>query len=145
MFRGLSKIKLFLIAGLLALTVSAGFFNVALATDGKYITRAKLGGEQYNFSRDSGLLDSGGEAGYDIAESTSINSLIGSIILVALSLLGIVFLIYIIYGGYSWMTAHGNQEKAKKAMSIVMASLMGLIITLAAYGVSWFVIDNLWK
>jgi len=29
-------------------------------------------------------------------------------------------------------------------MSIVMASLMGLIITLAAYGVSSFVIDNLW-
>lgn len=133
MFHGLSKIKLFLIAGLLALTVSAGFFNLALAKD-----------DSYNFIKNSGLEDAGNKAGYDTTTTTSVNSLIGNIILVALSLLGIVFLIYIIYGGYAWMTAHGNQEKAKKAMSIVMASLMGLIITLAAYGVSSFVIDNLW-
>lgn len=133
MFRGLSKTKLFLIAGLLALTVSAGFFNLAQAQDGSY-----------NFIENSGLGNAGEKAGYDTTATTSIDSLIGNIILVALSLLGIVFLVYIIYGGYTWMTAHGNQEKAKKAMSIVMASLMGLIITLAAYGVSSFVINNLW-
>ena len=41
---------------------------------------------------------------------------IGKIIQVFLGLLGVIFLILLIYAGWMWMTSQGNEEKVEKAI-----------------------------
>ncbi|OGF18796.1 hypothetical protein A3D54_03165 [Candidatus Falkowbacteria bacterium RIFCSPHIGHO2_02_FULL_45_15] len=59
--------------------------------------------------------------------------IIGRIINTALSFLGIVFLILVIYGGFMWMTAGGSEEKVGKAIALFSNSAYGLMIVIAAY------------
>lgn len=69
--------------------------------------------------------------------------LIARIINVFLSFLGIVFLGLMIYGGYMWMTAAGNDSKIDKAKKIITSAVIGTFIILVSYGVVWFVTTQL--
>jgi hypothetical protein len=68
---------------------------------------------------------------------------IGRIINVALSLLGVIVLVIIIYGGFLWMTAGGNDEKVGEAKKWIFGGIIGLVIILSAYAIASFVISNL--
>ncbi len=68
---------------------------------------------------------------------------IGKIINIALGLLGVIFLCLIVYAGYLWMTASGNDDQLKKAKGILTNSIIGLIIVLMAYIISAFVIKHI--
>lgn len=68
---------------------------------------------------------------------------IGKIIKVFLSLLGVIFLILMLYAGYNWMTASGDEAKVSKAKDTITRAIIGLIITVGAYGISSFVINRL--
>ena len=68
---------------------------------------------------------------------------IAAIINVALSLLGIVAVVIILIGGFTWMTAGGNEEKTEKARKMIFAGIIGLAIILSAYAIARFVIDSL--
>ena len=88
--------------------------------------------------------DVAGGAGYETAaEDASIEVLIAQIIQAVLSLIGVIFLILMIYGGYLWMTARGNEEQVTKAKGVITASLIGIIVVLGAYAISYFVISIL--
>ena len=65
------------------------------------------------------------------------------IINVALGLLGIVALILIIWGGFIWMSARGNEEQVSKAKKILESAVIGLVIILASFGISQYVFENL--
>ncbi len=82
-------------------------------------------------------------AGYATASDTTLTDTIGKLISTLLGFLGVIFLILIIYAGLLWMTAAGNEDKVKKAQGILMSSVIGLIILLSAYAISYFVISNL--
>ena len=69
--------------------------------------------------------------------------IIGSIIAVFLSLLGIVFLVLIIYGGFVWMTSAGNEAKVLKAKKVLTNAVIGLIIIMSAYAITSFVFSAL--
>lgn len=89
------------------------------------------------------LTNVGTSAGFSAATETSLATTIGTIIKAFLSLLGVIFMSYIIYAGYLWMTAQGNEEQINKAKAIIRASIIGIIIILAAYAITAFVIDQL--
>jgi len=72
-----------------------------------------------------------------------LNTRIGSIIGIALSFIGVIFLILMIYAGISWMTASGNQEKVTKAKDLIINAIIGLIIVLAAYAITSFIGNRL--
>ncbi len=104
--------------------------------------------EEFDFEENSGLIDTGQGAGYDtdslVYDSESaLNNTIGNIIKAALSFLGVIFLILMIYGGFLWMTAKGNEEEVTKAKNLINAAIIGLIIVVSAYAISYFVIKNL--
>jgi hypothetical protein len=83
-------------------------------------------------------------AGFKItADASDINKLIAVVIQDVLGLLGIIFLILVIYGGVNWMTAEGDEEKVKKARKIVTNATIGLVIVIAAYAISYFVVNAL--
>jgi amino acid transporter len=56
-----------------------------------------------------------------------------------LSLLAIIFIILVIYAGYSWMTAGGDEAKVTKAKDTIYRAIIGLILILAAYSITYFV------
>lgn len=97
--------------------------------------------ESYSFSENSGLKQSSSEAGYEIASSTSLTGYISQVISIILSVLGIAFLCLTIYGGIIWMTAAGNEEKVTKAKEIIIESVIGVIIVIAAYAISYFILS----
>ncbi|PLX20310.1 hypothetical protein C0584_06215 [Candidatus Parcubacteria bacterium] len=82
----------------------------------------------------------GQETGYNTSQT--IESILGKVILALLSVLGIIFLILLIYAGFLWMTASGNESKVDKARSIMITSVIGLIIVLSAYSISYFVLSS---
>jgi uncharacterized membrane protein len=68
-----------------------------------------------------------------------LNNTLSNLITTILSLLGIIFIILSIYGGFLYLTARGNQEQTKKALSIITHSLIGLVIVLSAYAIAYFI------
>lgn len=80
--------------------------------------------------------------GYDVSGVTeyTLSQSVGRVIKVALSLVGLVFLILTIYAGILWMTAGGNEETVTKASNIFKTATIGLIIIMASYGLTVFVL-----
>ena len=73
----------------------------------------------------------------------SIGQVVAQIIKVVLGLLSIVFLILIVMAGFKWMTAGGNEEQIKKSTATIKAAVIGLIIVLAAYTLTYFIFTYL--
>jgi uncharacterized membrane protein YdfJ with MMPL/SSD domain len=69
-------------------------------------------------------------------EGTHLLDIIGTAIGIGLGLLGVLFLVLMIYAGYMWMTAHGNEEKVQKAKNIIVQVLIGIVVVVGAYA-SW--------
>ncbi|MCH7759518.1 hypothetical protein IID20_04125 [Patescibacteria group bacterium] len=89
----------------------------------------------------NGFLENlGTEAGYGDA---SLPEVIGNVIKILLSLLGLIAVVLLIAGGFIWMTSGGNEEKIKKAKQLMGAAIIGLIIVIAAYAIATFVIGQL--
>jgi len=94
---------------------------------------------EYNLKTSSDLLTgAGGKIGYKT--DADITIVVSQTIRLALSLLGIIFLILIIVGGYQWMTAGGNEEMVTKARQRIINAAIGLAIVLLAYAISYFII-----
>ncbi|MBI5037756.1 MAG: Ig-like domain-containing protein [Candidatus Kerfeldbacteria bacterium] len=60
----------------------------------------------------------------------------------ALGFLGLIAVIFIMYGGFVWMTAAGNQEKVEKAKKIITRAVIGLVIVLLAWAIVTFIVDR---
>jgi len=87
-----------------------------------------------------GRLESVGKAGgYQVDGSVNLMSMIGLIINSVLGLLGAIFIILMIYAGFGWMTAAGNEQKTEKAISTIKHSIIGLIITLSSWAIWAFI------
>lgn len=70
---------------------------------------------------------------------------VASIINVALSLIGMVLVVIIIYAGFQWMTAGGNSDAVSDAKGRLMNAIIGLLIVLSAYAITEFVVKNLFE
>ncbi|TSC83676.1 MAG: Uncharacterized protein G01um101413_946 [Parcubacteria group bacterium Gr01-1014_13] len=75
--------------------------------------------------------------------SGDLSGTIASVIKAVLALVGTVFLVLTIYAGVLWMTASGNEEQVTKAVGIIKASVIGLIIIMSAYAITYFVTSKL--
>lgn len=93
----------------------------------------------YNFAAESGLDTTATGAGYETGSNQTPENFIGQIIQIALSFLGVLFLGLTIYAGSLWMTAQGNEQKAEKAKDMLIGSIIGLAIVIAAYAIASFV------
>ena len=64
-----------------------------------------------------------------------------SIINIVLGFLGILSLALILYAGFKWMTAAGNEDQVSSAKKILVSAVIGLIIILSSYALAAFVLD----
>ena len=85
----------------------------------------------------------GEQAGFQRATETTFSENVGRAITILFSILGVLFTILIVYAGYLWMTARGNDEFVAKAKSILSTSIIGLIILLMAYSLTSFIVPRL--
>ncbi|MCX6779026.1 MAG: Ig-like domain-containing protein, partial [Candidatus Magasanikbacteria bacterium] len=72
-----------------------------------------------------------------------IRIIIATIIRVFLGVLGLVALVFTLYGGYLYMTAAGDESKLKTAKAIIKNMVIGLAIILSAFGITQFIINML--
>lgn len=73
----------------------------------------------------------------------SLEQLIQTIVNVVLLLAGIVAVIYLIIGGYQYITSSGNAEQAQAGRTTVLNSIIGLVIIFAAYLIVQFVLTRI--
>ena len=114
----LSCFFVFLFSCFLVLPVQASVFDSIYENLGIFTTETKLPGGQ-----NAGLVD-----------------IVISIINIILTFLAILFVILIIYGGFTYMTAGGSSEKTKKAIGIIRDAVIGVIIIALSYAIVNFVI-----
>ena len=58
---------------------------------------------------------------------------IGLFINMAISLVGIIAVFFLVYAGWLWFTAQGNEEQIGKAKKITKDSIIAVVIVLSAY------------
>jgi hypothetical protein len=73
--------------------------------------------------------------------TANLPTMIGTIIQSALGLVGIVLVVFIIYAGFLWMTAQGNEEQVTKAKDILKNAIIGMVIMFTAYAITNFVVS----
>lgn len=69
--------------------------------------------------------------------------IIGRVIYVFLSVLGLVFLAYLLYAGYLWTTAGDDTDKVEQARRMIQNAVIGLFIIAAAFAITAFVLSRL--
>ncbi|MBU0731722.1 pilin [Patescibacteria group bacterium] len=66
-----------------------------------------------------------------------------NVINVALGVLGLFFLVLLLWGGFIWMNSRGNEEETSKAKKIITGAVIGLAIILTSYGLTYYIFENL--
>lgn len=72
--------------------------------------------------------------------TNSVPTLIGRIIDAILGIVGSLALVMFIYGGFTWMTASGNEQSVTKGKNILMWAAVGLAVIFLSYALVKFVI-----
>jgi hypothetical protein len=90
----------------------------------------------------------GGDLGLDYGTYTGLGTKdlregIMTVIQVLLGFLGVIAIVIILWGGFRWMTAGGNEEKVGEAKKIITAGIIGMVIIFCAYMIAAFVINQL--
>ena len=85
------------------------------------------------------LGTAGTNAGVNQGVQASLGSLVGSMVNIILNILGAILFILFVYAGFLWMTAKGDEKQVKKAKDIMGNALVGLIITLTAQSMVFFI------
>jgi len=68
-----------------------------------------------------------------------IEDVIARVIQLVLGFLAITFIIIMIVAGFRWMTAQGNEEQVTEAQHMIRAAIIGLIVVMLTYSVTYFV------
>lgn len=84
---------------------------------------------------DSLALVFGGEGGAD----QDVRTIVVKVINVALSLLGVIFLVLLVLAGFKYMLSEGNEAKTKEAISHIKSAVIGLVIVLASWAIVRYV------
>lgn len=74
--------------------------------------------------------------------SADLQSTVIKIIQWVLGFLGLIAVLMILYGGFTWMTAGGNEDKVSTAKKIITAAVVGLIVVLLAWAIVTFVVGQ---
>ncbi len=90
---------------------------------------------------DTGLGKTAQNAGFK--EDIYVPQYVGIVISTLLGIIGVVFLIIIVYAGMQWMLAQGEETKISHARSMIFQAIIGLIIVFAAYALTSYVVGSL--
>jgi len=72
----------------------------------------------------------------------NINGLIMTFLQYAIGIAGLVAVVFIVIGGYQYITSQGNDEQSKKATQTLTYAVIGLLIVMASYAVINTILTN---
>lgn len=120
--------------GLMSLVWAIGLVSLAPA-----VTQAAPGSMGSEDLWGTGTVASYEDEGFS---STDPRQTVARIIKVALGFLGSIAVILIVLAGFKWMTAAGNEDKIAESKKLMAAAFVGLVIILAAFALTNFVINS---
>ncbi len=71
--------------------------------------------------------------------SKDVRDIVINILTVLFTFLGMIMVFLIMYGGFRWMTAGGNDAQVLEAKKYIRNAIIGVIIILASYGITTFI------
>jgi len=77
--------------------------------------------------------------------NTDPRTLIVNILNIALGFLGVIAVGIILFGGFKWMTAAGNEDKVEEAKKVLSAGVIGLLIVLSSWALATYAIGALYN
>lgn len=120
-------------------TLSIAF---TLASPALLVSQVSAQEDPFKLGEVQGELNLPGDSTLD---ETALRDVIVRIVKILLGFLGLIAVIIIIYAGFIWMTAAGNEEKVSTARATLTAGLIGLIIIIAAYALTSFVVNIIYN
>lgn len=95
-----------------------------------------------NISNINGFINQTGETS-GTKSDISLPQAVAKIVQILLGLVGIVFVILIIWGGVRYMTSMGDENKIKSAKNTLTLAIIGFVIILTAYAIASFIVSTL--
>jgi len=89
-----------------------------------------------------GLEATGTAAGLK-ARGDDLPKAIGTYLNAALSIVGIIFLILAIYGGFKILLSQGDAKAVKDGRNVIVYAIIGMIVIVLAYALTNFVFTNI--
>ncbi len=115
--------------------------DIIFDPDQKLEDNTKLGG----YASDSGTLAA--VAGEEYADGVGEVAPAGPVLIASLiinlllGVLGVFSLMLMVYGGFIWMLARGNEDEVKKAKDIIVGTVLGLVVVLSSYSFMRFIFE----
>jgi hypothetical protein len=78
-------------------------------------------------------------------QAQDIRMIVVGVIQVLLSFLGLIFIALLLLAGYKYMMSRGDSGEVEEAMNSMRNAVIGLLIVLAAYGITYFVAKQIIK
>lgn len=117
------------------ITLGVMFFLLSMFLSVSYVFA-----EDYGLNQTTGEMQKNGQVLPGPAPTASAKDFlagqVGKIIGFFLAFTGVAFMILMIVAGTIWMNAGGNEQTVAKAKAVIIAAVIGLIITLAAYAIT---------
>ena len=93
------------------------------------------------------LRSAGNAAKYNVDSSKegipAYVDLVGQVLNAFFAVVGIILIVLVIHAGYLWMSARGNEEQVTKAKDQIRQAIVGFIILMGAYAITYFVLTAL--
>jgi Na+-driven multidrug efflux pump len=117
----------------------AGIFLVTLALSVVGFSRPALAQTSNLFESQTGLSEIGNRA-YGNETPVDVRETASKLIMLILTFIAMIFVVLIVVAGFQYMTAGGNEEKTKAAISLLTNAVIGLFIIMIAWAITRFTI-----
>lgn len=114
-----------------------------IATGAALLLPAAASAQGFEPGLGSATKNLGSASGELSKSSTPLPELIGNFINIFLGVLGVIFVILVIYAGWMRLSSQGDPAKVEKSNKMLIQAVIGIVIIVAAYGISSFVIDSI--
>ena len=78
---------------------------------------------------------------FQFASSSSVGNFVAVLLNWVVSIVGILAVVYLVYGGIAYLTSGGNEDRVKAAKNVILTAIIGLIIVVAA----WLIVSTISK
>lgn len=68
-------------------------------------------------------------------DQVDVGEFIVSILEIVLSIVGLIAVVFLVWGGFKYMTASGDEERVKSAKGTMINAIIGLVIVLLAFAI----------
>ena len=126
-----------LAALLLALTPSAALAQTTCIGNAVNCGLQNSGSNGLSFGSLFGAFSGG------LTSETTLSGLIFAVIQLMLILSGMIAVVFVIIGGYQYITSGGNEEQAEKGKKAIINAIIGLVVVMLAYAIVTIIADTL--